>query len=262
MKKTLKYIFTMLLIALSSFVFVACGDTPPEDPGNPPDSPPSGTQYGIWVDDSQSQIVTVTLSKTQAYAGETITISYAVEQGYKIKWFDIGRSWQDEWGAWQNEVIDSVMGSFVMPAHNVTIWVILEEDVPEAVMEFAYDMPSDSYAVTSFGSAFEQIVPSTYDDGVHGVKPVTIIRSNMFGPRVEGIGIIRLPNTITTIEYGALSRSGLKSVNIPTVEVHISAVNEREEFRKISYVSLFAKKTISGKGFDGYIEAIDCLLEN
>ena len=216
MKKTLKYIFTMLLMVLSSFAFVACGDTPPEDPSSPPDSPPSGTQYGIWVDDSQSQIVTVTLSKTQAYAGETITIAYTVEQGYKVKWFDIGRSWQDEWGAWQNEVIDSVMGSFVMPEHNVTIWVILEEDVPEAVMEFAYDMPSDSYAVTSFGSAFEQIVPPTYDDGVHGVKPVTIIRGSMMGHRVEGAGIVRLPNTITTIEYGALSMMGLKSVNIPS----------------------------------------------
>jgi 3-dehydroquinate dehydratase-2 len=44
--------------------------------------------------------------------------------------------------------------------------------------------------------------------------------------------------------------------------VHISAVNEREEFRKISYVSLFAEKTISGKGFDGYIEAIDFLKNN
>ena len=132
MKKTLKYIFTMLLIAVSSFAFVACGDTPPADPGSPPDLPPSGTQYGIWVDDSQSQLVTVTLSKTQAYAGETVTISYTVEQGYKVKWFDIGRSWQDEWGAWQNEIVDTVLDSFVMPEHNVNIWVNIEEVVQEA----------------------------------------------------------------------------------------------------------------------------------
>ena len=53
----------------------------------------------------------------------------------------------------------------------------------------------------------------------------------------------------------------LKAVNIPTVEVHISAVNEREEFRKNSFVSLFAFKTIAGKGFDGYIEGLDALKE-
>ena len=51
----------------------------------------------------------------------------------------------------------------------------------------------------------------------------------------------------------------LKAVNIPTVEVHLSNIDEREEFRKISYVSLYAEHTIVGKGFDGYIEAIDYL---
>ena len=51
----------------------------------------------------------------------------------------------------------------------------------------------------------------------------------------------------------------LKAVNIPTVEVHLSNPTEREEFRKISYVSLYAERTIVGKGFDGYIEAIDYL---
>lgn len=53
----------------------------------------------------------------------------------------------------------------------------------------------------------------------------------------------------------------LKSVNVPTVEVHISDVNSREEFRKISYVRLYAEKTISGKGISGYVEAIKYLVE-
>ena len=48
----------------------------------------------------------------------------------------------------------------------------------------------------------------------------------------------------------------LKAVAIPTVEVHLSSIEEREEFRRFSYVSLIAKKTITGKGFDGYIEAL------
>lgn len=48
----------------------------------------------------------------------------------------------------------------------------------------------------------------------------------------------------------------LKAVAIPTAEVHLSDVNAREEFRRHSYVSLAAKKTICGKGFEGYREAI------
>ena len=53
----------------------------------------------------------------------------------------------------------------------------------------------------------------------------------------------------------------LKSVNIPTVEVHITDINNREEFRKLSYVSMFAKKVIAGFGIDGYKMAIDYLIE-
>lgn len=52
----------------------------------------------------------------------------------------------------------------------------------------------------------------------------------------------------------------LKAVAIPTVEVHLSEVNEREEFRRFSYVSLYAEKIITGKGFDGYREAIEYLV--
>ena len=54
----------------------------------------------------------------------------------------------------------------------------------------------------------------------------------------------------------------LKAVGIPTAEVHLSDINAREEFRRHSYVSLVAKSTICGKGFDGYKEAILYLKEN
>ncbi len=53
----------------------------------------------------------------------------------------------------------------------------------------------------------------------------------------------------------------LKGVDIPFVEVHISKVDEREDFRKISFVRNYALATVSGKGFDGYIDAIK-MLEN
>lgn len=48
----------------------------------------------------------------------------------------------------------------------------------------------------------------------------------------------------------------LKAVNIKTVEVHLSDISNREEFRKFSYISLYASKVIIGKGIDGYFEAI------
>ncbi len=53
----------------------------------------------------------------------------------------------------------------------------------------------------------------------------------------------------------------LKSVNIKTVEVHLTDINDREEFRKHSYVSLFAEKVIVGKKFLGYKEAIEYLIK-
>ena len=51
----------------------------------------------------------------------------------------------------------------------------------------------------------------------------------------------------------------LKAVGIRTVEVHITDVDEREEFRRISYVRAACEKTISGHGTDGYLEAMDFL---
>ena len=48
----------------------------------------------------------------------------------------------------------------------------------------------------------------------------------------------------------------LKSVSIPAVEVHISDVSKREDFRQISYVRLACEKTIQGQGLDGYRQAI------
>ena len=53
----------------------------------------------------------------------------------------------------------------------------------------------------------------------------------------------------------------LKGDDIPFVEVHISNVAEREDFRKISFVRNYALATISGKGFEGYLDAIK-MLEN
>ncbi len=53
-----------------------------------------------------------------------------------------------------------------------------------------------------------------------------------------------------------------KAVKIPLVEVHISKVEEREDFRQVSYIRNAAIKTITGHGIKGYLEALDFLLEN
>ena len=70
-------------------------------------------------------------------------------------------------------------------------------------------------------------------------------------------GIVINPAAYTHTSVAILD--ALKAVGIPTVEVHISDINTREEFRKFSYVSLYAEKQIAGKGLDGYIEAINYL---
>ena len=70
-------------------------------------------------------------------------------------------------------------------------------------------------------------------------------------------GIVINPAAYTHTSIAILD--ALKAVAIPAVEVHLSDINTREEFRKISYTSYAAIKTISGKGFKGYTDAIDFL---
>lgn len=67
-------------------------------------------------------------------------------------------------------------------------------------------------------------------------------------------GIVINPAAYTHTSVAILD--ALKAVAIPTVEVHISDVSTREEFRRHSFVSLAAVKTIIGHGLDGYSEAI------
>lgn len=70
-------------------------------------------------------------------------------------------------------------------------------------------------------------------------------------------GIVINPGAYTHTSVAILD--AVKAVGIPCVEVHISQVDEREDFRKISYIRAACVKTISGHGFDGYTEAIDFL---
>lgn len=72
-------------------------------------------------------------------------------------------------------------------------------------------------------------------------------------------GIVINPAAYTHTSVAILD--ALKAVGIPSVEVHISDVDSREDFRQISYAGLACVKTIKGQGIDGYRQAIDFLME-
>ena len=92
---------------------------------------------------------------------------------------------------------------------------------------------------------------------------VTLFQSNHEGEIVDVIqsaygnfeGIVINPAAYTHTSVAILD--ALKAVGIPTVEVHLSDIQTREEFRKHSYVSLIAAKTICGLGFEGYRKALE-----
>lgn len=96
---------------------------------------------------------------------------------------------------------------------------------------------------------------------------VEIYQSNYEGDIVTKIqqalnvfdGIVINPAAYTHTSVAILD--ALKAVSIPAVEVHISDVSRRESFRQISFVREYCQKTICGKGFNGYIEAIDFLTD-
>ena len=96
---------------------------------------------------------------------------------------------------------------------------------------------------------------------------VEIFQSNHEGDLVDKIqqaygtfdGIVINPAAYTHTSIALLD--AVKAVGIPTVEVHISDVSRREEFRQISYIRQACIATISGHGLKGYIEAIELLMK-
>ena len=116
----------------------------------------------------------------------------------------------------------------------------------------------DIYGAQSFSALEEFIRRSASELSLD----VTLFQSNHEGAIVDVIqsaynnydGIVINPAAYTHTSVAILD--ALKAVAIPAVEVHLSDINTREEFRKHSYVSLIAKKTICGLGFEGYREAL------
>ncbi|MBR3996289.1 MAG: type II 3-dehydroquinate dehydratase [Clostridia bacterium] len=121
----------------------------------------------------------------------------------------------------------------------------------------------DHYGKETYTDLCEKIQKHCADKNVE----VKIYQSNHEGDIVDEIQKAYGKVDCIVINPGAYTHTSIaildavKSVNIPTVEVHISKVEKREGFRQISYIRSACVKTITGHGTDGYLEAIDYLVE-
>ena len=121
----------------------------------------------------------------------------------------------------------------------------------------------DHYGRETYADLLEKIKRHCDEKGIE----VEQYQSNHEGDLVDKIqsayknadGIVINPGAYTHTSIALLD--AVKAVGVPTVEVHISKVEEREDFRQISYIRLACVKTITGHGTDGYIEAINFLTE-
>ncbi len=121
----------------------------------------------------------------------------------------------------------------------------------------------DVYGKESYADLLALIRGAASDAGVD----VEIFQSNNEGAIVDIIqwayckmdGIVINPAAYTHTSIAILD--ALKAVALPAVEVHLSDVGSREDFRQISYAGKACIKTIIGKGFEGYKEAIEFLKE-
>ncbi|MBQ2877579.1 MAG: type II 3-dehydroquinate dehydratase [Bacteroidaceae bacterium] len=117
------------------------------------------------------------------------------------------------------------------------------------------------YGAKNFQALQQYILDSATRLGV----TVELFQSNHEGDIVEKIqaayeqfhGILINPAAYTHTSVAILD--ALKAVGLPTVEVHLTDISQREEFRRFSFVSLYAQKTICGKGFEGYAEGLEYL---
>ena len=122
----------------------------------------------------------------------------------------------------------------------------------------------DKYGSVSYSALLDIVKAHCNKTGVE----LVCYQSNHEGDLVDKIqeayfegadGIVINPGAYTHTSIALLD--AVKAVSLPTVEVHISKVEEREDFRQVSYIMAACIKTISGHGISGYTEAIDFLIE-
>ena len=119
------------------------------------------------------------------------------------------------------------------------------------------------YGSETYRDLLEKIAAHAQTRGVS----VDFFQSNHEGALVDRIqeaygntdGIIINPGAYTHTSIALLD--AVKAVGIPTVEVHISDVARREPFRSVSYIRAACVGSVIGHGTDGYLEAMDLLIE-
>lgn len=120
-----------------------------------------------------------------------------------------------------------------------------------------------------YGSmTYQELVSEIREKGTALGIETEFYQSNHEGDLVDAIqgaygkmdGIIINPAAYTHTSVALLD--ALKAVNLPTVEVHLSDVSQREAFRQISYVGQYCQWTYAGLGKEGYFKALETLQEN
>ena len=122
----------------------------------------------------------------------------------------------------------------------------------------------DIYGKNTLKELEERILNHCSDSGIE----VEFYQSNHEGSIVDKIqdsyqkfdGLIINPAAYTHTSIAI--PDAIKAVGIPSVEVHLSDIDSREEYRKISYVSPVCIATIKGKHFDGYIDAVNIIVNH
>lgn len=119
------------------------------------------------------------------------------------------------------------------------------------------------YGKTTFASLLQLLQEIAKEENLE----IEQYQSNHEGDLVDKIqwaygkvdGIVINPGAYTHTSIALLD--AVKAVSIPTVEVHISRVEAREDFRQVSYIRAACCKTITGRGIQGYLDAMDFLID-
>lgn len=114
---------------------------------------------------------------------------------------------------------------------------------------------------------YDDLLAMIADKGQQAGCTIEVFQSNHEGAIIDRIqdayfdgteGIVINPGAYTHYSYAI--RDALASITVPKVEIHISNIMEREDFRKVSVTAPVCDKQIYGEGLDGYLMAIDYIL--
>ena len=116
---------------------------------------------------------------------------------------------------------------------------------------------------------YEYLLQMIAKKGEETNSAIEVFQSNHEGAIIDRIqdayfdgteGIVINPGAFTHYSYAI--RDALASVTLPKVEIHISDITQREEFRKVSVTAPVCDKQIYGQGLDGYLQAIDYIINS